>query len=513
MNKNLRIFFIITLFIFCIGYTFINAYPDNDLWARLIVGEHIIEKLEILKKDFLSYTPTHNWYDHEWGSSIFFYISYKYFGEAGLMFLKGILCALTMFFCFKTVELRKPKNSISYNILYYVIMFFVIEKSLGATPRCLLFTTLFFSIFLYLLEKSRNGNKKVLFLLPVIMLFWSNIHGGCLSGLGLILLYIIGEALNKKSIKEYIYTFIASLLTLFINPYGLEYVKFLFTAGTMNRELIAEWASPFSNNNIYTRYKIYMPILLSTYIINNIKEQINYEKLDKTKLIVIITLTILSIFHIRHIVFFVISIGIFLYDDFYAVFNSFINKINNKLKIKEDTKKTIILAKEIFVYFFIIILTLPMIIADKKEMDMSITKYPIYAVEFIKQNDLKGNIYVSFDWGSFVAYKLYPNNLIVMDGRYEEVYYNNLIKEQVNFHKVENDWYKIIRENKTDIILIEKSFPVYKELIKHNDWNKIFADKDYAVFVKKGIKNKEYILPTDKIEYYNETKFDKHIIF
>ena len=52
MSKKLRIFFIITLFIFCIGYTCINAYPDNDLWARLIVGEHLVEQLNILKNDF-----------------------------------------------------------------------------------------------------------------------------------------------------------------------------------------------------------------------------------------------------------------------------------------------------------------------------------------------------------------------------------------------------------------------------------------------------------------------------
>ena len=31
------------------------------------------------------------------------------------------------------------------------------------------------------------------------------------------------------------------------------------------------------------------------------------------------------------------------------------------------------------------------------------------------------------------TYKLYPNNLVFMDGRYEEVYDNNLINEMGNF--------------------------------------------------------------------------------
>ena len=515
MNKNLRLLFLITLFIFCIGYTFINAYPDNDLWARLIVGEHIVEKLEIIKNDFLSYTPTHAWLDHEWGASIFFYTAFKYFDETGLMFLKGILCALMMFFCFKTVELRNPKHTISYNILHYVIMFFVVEKSLGATPRCLLFTTLFFTIFLYLLEKARLGNKKSLILLPIIMLFWGNIHGGCLSGLGLIFLYIIGGILDKKPIKEYAYTFIACLATLFINPYGFEYVKFLFYAGTMNRELISEWASPFAkeNINLYLRYKIYLPITIFSYITYILKNKIKYSELDKTKIIIIATTAILSIFHIRHIVFFVLSAGIFLYDEIYYFINLLIDKTKNILKIKEKTYQTIILAKNVFIYFFLLILTLPLITAKDKQLDITSTKYPIYAVEFIKQNEIKGNIYVNFDWGSYVSYKLYPNNLIVMDGRYEEVYYNNLLLEQFNFHYLKNDWDKIIKENKTDIILIEKNFPVFKKLSESNEWNKIFEDKYFGIFVLSSNTKNKYIIPTTDLDYYNNTKFIKNISF
>ena len=511
MNKNIRILFIITLFIFCIGYTCIGAFPDNDLWARLIVGEHIVEQLEILKNDFLSYTPTHNWYDHEWGASIFFYLAFKHWGDAGLMMLKGILCALTMFFCFKTVELKKPQNTVSYNILYYVLMFFVVEKSLGATPRCLLFTILFFSIFLYILEKSRLKSKKALILLPIIMLFWCNIHGGCLSGLGLIFLYIIGEFLNKQPIKEYIITFLCSLGVLFINPYGLEYVKFLFSAGTKNRTLIAEWESPFIIKNItrYLRYKLFLPIMLSTYVVSTIKNKISFNKLDKTKLIIISLTALLSIMHIRHIVFFVITAGVFLYDDFYGLFNRILNKIKENLKISLETEKTITLAKDVFVYFFILLLSLPMVLAEKKELEIVTTNYPIYAIEFLKQNDLRGNLYVNFDWGSYASYKLYPNNLIVMDGRYEEVYYDNLLEEQFDFHYVKNDWYKIIRNYKTDIILIDKKYPVYERLSNHANWHKIFEDEKFAIFIPRGSEKSNYKLPTSDFEYYNQTKFDK----
>ena len=52
---------------------------DYDLYARLIVGEHFFSTGWISYKDFLSYTPTHTWYDHEWGASLIFYAFFKLF--------------------------------------------------------------------------------------------------------------------------------------------------------------------------------------------------------------------------------------------------------------------------------------------------------------------------------------------------------------------------------------------------------------------------------------------------
>ena len=50
-------------------------------------------------------------------------------------------------------------------------------------------------------------------------------HGGVVAGLGLLAMYTLGEALNKKPFKYYLITTIVCPLVLFINPYGVEFVK------------------------------------------------------------------------------------------------------------------------------------------------------------------------------------------------------------------------------------------------------------------------------------------------
>ena len=495
--------------ILCIGFSCLNCFPDNDLWARIIAGGFAVENMSLLKHDILSYTPTHVWYDHEWGASVIFYIVLKYFGATGLIILKGLLTALTLFICYKTVELRKPTSTISYNILFYALMFFAVQNSLGPVIRCYLFTCLFFALFIYILERARQGGVKILILLPVIMLFWCNIHGGCLSGLGIIGIYCIGEFLNKQNIKKYLITLFACLAVLFINPYGIEYVKFLFFAGLMDRSYITEWNSPFHLHYLkgFIEYKIYLIIMLLTHILYLIKEKINYQKLDKTKIIIIAVTAILSVMRVRHIPFFILTTGTLLYDEFYLLFNSLFTKIKNT-----EIINNLILIKNIIIYFLLFIISFPPLIA-KKEITITQSAYPRFAIEFIKINNIKGNLFINFDWGSYAAYKLYPDNLIVMDGRYEEVYNPDLLMELKEFHLVKGDWYKIIRDYKTDIMILEKKYPVYNKILKHKDWKLIFENNVTGVFVPVTSLKSEYLLPIPNDEYYNKTLFDTNINF
>ena len=506
MNRFYKIIFYVSICIFVMGMCCINLTPDNDLWARLIAGAHIVEKLSVLKYDFLSYTPTHPWYDHEWGASVFLYGALKYFGDSGLIFLKGILAALTIFICIKTVELRQPKSTTPYNIFYYAMMFWAIGHSLGSITRCLMFTCLFFALFLYLLEYSRIKSPKSLIFLPLIMLFWSNIHGGCMAGLGLIGLYIAGEFLNKKPVKYYIICLAVCTAVLFINPYGFEYVKFLFFAALMNRELITEWQSSFhpALTFRYINYKIFLILMLFSQIMYFIK--IKYKEIDKTKLIVVIFVTLLSILKVRHQAFFVIAAGTLLYDEFYSVFNQAFNFIREKLKLTEN-------AKNIIIYAILLSLSVPLLFFKSKQIRITETEYPRFAIEFIQINNLKGNLFVNFNWGSYAAYKLYPNNLIVMDGRYEEVYYPVLLEEMRDFFMLRNEWNKIIKDYKADVMLIEKKYPVYNKIKDDKNWALVFENNLSGVFVPIETVREEYIYPQVKDEYYNSTKFDTNIKF
>ena len=94
------------------------------------------------------------------------------------------------------------------------------------------------------------------------------------------------------------------------------------------------------------------------------------------------------------------------------------------------------------------------IIANIK-LQPNLSQQPYKMVEFIKINNMKGNILAPFDMGSYITYKLFPNNLIYMDGRYEEVYFKETKDLLDNFYNLTEDWDKILKtEQVMDVVMI-----------------------------------------------------------
>ena len=481
-DKKWQILFFVTLLIWCFALAYpIN--PDYDLFARLIVGKSVIENGFILKHDFYSYAPTHLWLDHEWGASAIIY----WVSTLSEFFNKSILTTLSAFksllvfgiFAIATicVNVRNSKYS-SFNILYFALAVFASNIVFASTVRCHMFSFLLFALFVLILELYRlHGKKWLLAIFPFLMLLWGNTHGGCLSGLGLILIYAVGEFLNKKNPIPYLITLIVSSIVLFVNPYGFEYVKFLFTAGTMSREWISEWASPFATTFYAFKFKIYFIFMILIALLKGVENKFDLKNVDMTKLLLLVSTGYLAVMYTKLLPFFVISSAIFMFDDVLSI----LNKIRSLSLLANDKNK--------YVYAVILCISLSALnFANISNNTISVNqKYlPYNAVEFLATNSVKGNILVDMTYGSYVGYKLYPNNKIFMDGRYEEVYFPDLLIEMKDFFRMNgNNFDKILTKYPTDIVLLQKNHTenLTKYLVQKN-WREIFSDENFIVLIR-----------------------------
>ena len=472
------VLFMLSLLMACLS----NEY-DYDLFARLIVGEHFFANWSLSFHDFLSYTPTHIWYDHEYGASLVYYLFFKAFGHFGLVLIQAILVFLTTFFVIKTQDLQK--NSYPPTLWFSAALILILSHLNPALIRCHLFSFMFFALLIYMLERIRKYNSKLIYTLPLLIIIWNNTHGGVVAGMGMIFIYMVGEFIRRKPWKKYLFVLLVSTPLLAVNPWGWDYFNFLISANTKTRTYVTEWWFVFAKRHVQYYYPAFIISIFTVSI------ALNKKRFDITKFIALLTTTILGTLHVK-----LLSLSVIIAASLY--YNEIMKLICNKcIRLMEKTAYVLCIAAMFYIPF-----------AHPYTVLTNINKFPIAECQFLKIHEIKGNILTEFGLGSYVSYKLYPNNLIYMDGRYEECYYDREFDKLIAFIAAEEGWEQAITDYPTQILMPEKTTNIYEFLKNRPEWKLVYDGPCAGVFLPAKIAKKEYKLPFDDLRYYRKTLFD-----
>jgi len=274
----------------------------------------------------------------------------------------------------------------------------------------------------------------------------------------------------------------------------------------MPRPYITEWKAlnPFGSIYNVFGFKVLLIIVLFTILYKLLFSK--SEKMDKAELLLILVTGILAAKSIRHSVFFGITASVFICKYFYEslneAFNVFIFEIKNALSPKSLNMANF--ARDYATYIFLLGISLNLIITAPFYVALPQKTYPLEAIEFIKINKLSGNLLVPFNWGSYALWKLYPQCFVSIDGRYEEVYSDEVYKENMDFSYGKKDWKIILKKYKTDMILTDKGVKAFKNVSRLKNFRLIFEDKTSALFIRKDLDKKDYLIPSDNIDYAKE---------
>ncbi len=503
--------FFSTLLMFSYILMVIKNDADPDLWHRMSVGKIFSQLGRVTYNDIFSYLPKKEmWIDHEWLSGVIFYYLGNVFGDYGLIVLQVLITFLILFLIYKTNQLISPENKL--RISYYLVVLIGFHAGLSSTLRCQSFTYLFFTLWVYLLEKIRRGETGLIWIFPVTMLLWANLHGGFLAGFGLIVFYIIGELLNRQNISKYLMILGLSIPVTLINPYGIKYWSYILHATTMNRPYITEWEAfnPLESFYAGLGFKVLILFLLAGYGYRMFKKQFN---IDKVEFVAIFVTFYLAMKHERHSVFFAIIAACYGYRHFIAFLEATIGKTEQKISglFRRETLEKMLFAREYGVYFFLIITSVYIICSTPVVVNLE--GYPVKAIEFIRKNNISGNLFVPFNWGSYAMWKLYPQNYVSIDGRFEETYETRSYLDVVDFTLFNKNQDEILNKYHHDIFLLEADTDAYNKLKTNPDWEIVYKSELAAVFLRLSNAQGSFQLPEDNPGYYIKTKYENNIKF
>jgi hypothetical protein len=489
---------------------FFTNSPDTDLWARLAVGSIFFQTGQVLRHDIFSYLPTKNlWVDHEWGSGVIFYYFAKYLGEYGIFVLKGLLVYLIFVMVHKAINVRQrsphttskasPAARLPVAVAYFMLLGYALFPGIASLVRSQMFSYLFFIIWIYELECIRLSWHKTLWMFPYTMLFWANMHGGFVAGIGLVLLYAIGELLNRKKILPYVWILLLILPVTLINPYGFSLWSYIVEASLMPRPLIPEW-QPISLSgpmqsigglhvHILTGYMLFV-VMTAAAACQSIAQK---KKANWTKIILVAVLFFLSVRHQRHTVFFLLAVSALLYDEFNGLLDPLRRIVAqtfprhcSKIQTGAGWSFGFVLPAIVFVC---IIPRLP------HQVITSYKKYPVGSMEFIRQNGISGNLATAFNWGSYVLWKLYPQCKVMVDGRYEEVYPNDVFETAMHFSERQDHWWEVLTRFHTDVVVLPKLVYTREDLSHLPDWKPVYQDFVSVVLVPRDNVPRSYLRP------------------
>ena len=493
--------------------TFIINLPDYDLWARLAVGSIFFQTGHVLKHDIFSYLPTKSlWIDHEWGSSVVFYFLARYPGDWGLFALKAVILLAIFILIIKIIKLQTNNSA---GILYLTFIGFSLLPGFANLIRCQMFTYLFFTLWLYALEKIRRGEDRLIWIFPATMLLWANMHGGFLAGIGLVLIYAFGELFNRKNSLKYFGILALIIPVTLINPYGLNLWNYIIEAAIMPRPYIWEWNSislsgPF---HIYKGIKIhilagFMLFVLFTLIVS-IKLWLQREKPDWTRIILVAVLLYLGINHQRHTVFFMLAASGLFYHQYLNLFSPVERFIKNKIAAKAYKVWQPIKYGSGYLLLGVIFIYSRPHLSDSIIVDPFV--YPVGSLEFIKQNNISGNLATTFGWGSYAFWKLYPQCKVLIDGRYEEVYSNDVYAKAMQFSEHGKNWQNVLREYHSDILVLPKSVYTRSDALSLTDWKIVYIDGVSVVLLPKNKVKPVYIDPDYRNPLYWKEDLSKEV--
>lgn len=450
-----------------------DKYPaDPDLFARLSVGRLVISEGHVPQIDRFAFSPKKQlWIDHEWLSGVVFYKVYHLAGEGGLILLQIVIVTLIVFFLISAQRIWSDKIGIP-ELLFSVVLIGDASYLWGSTIRSHLFTYLALSYFFYAIVLLEKKNKSILLLnMPLVMIFWCNAHGGFVVGLGFFGVYLIKCLLSKNSNAIFVLTvFLLTISATAINPYGaLKYWQFIIDAVTMERPSITEWRSVPPNSLINLIPYLIALIAIVSFITKQNRQLwilvfcllsfyagISHERL-------------LAIFYFVICVFFVSSIRIIA-----------INKVNSAILIRSAS---IVLISGIVLLSIRAVYKMTLL-SDKR---LEYEGYPVDALNWLSNKATGGDLLVDFNNGSYAIWRLYPNFLVSLDGRYEEVYPDetlSLVDLSLNCNAP--GWRSAIERLKPDYVLVPSGHKCWQS---NTMYLNIYLDDTWSIYQSKLINN------------------------
>jgi len=117
------------------------------------------------------------------------------------------------------------------------------------------------------------------------------------------------------------------------------------------------------------------------------------------------------------------------------------------------------------------------------DADFNQNRMPVEATSFLRTEKIKGPILSPDYWGGYLIYTLYPEIKVVVDDRHD-FYGSEFLDSYLKLIHVEDGWEALLDQTNPGCLLLPRGSALANVLGKSAGWRSIYADKLSIVFVR-----------------------------
>ncbi len=405
------------------------AVLDLDVWWHLAVGNWIVQHHAVPHSGIFSRVAAERpWMAYSWGYEVPLSWAYSALGFLGVaLFGCGITIAVAvaLFWMIYRLSRRFWFSVVLCVPVYFAFLFNIM-------PRPLFGSMLMFTITVtLLLDANRTGRASLLYWLPLVFLFWANLHVQFIYGLFVYGLFVAVHVLQsfviprkypqsltspKLPLKPVLLAGAACVAATCVGPYSFHIyrVVFSYASSKVIYSMLTEMqALSFLGPSHFVE------LLLAAGAFVALGWQ---KKLDLFRLLLLVAASVLGFRMTRDAWFLCITAAAVIAD------------LPAPETAGEETFRLPELAAVALASALLLVLVARNTDFDQRGIDRVITsQFPVDAVNYIRQHPVGGPLYNSFNWGGFLIFYM-PEYPVAIDGR-TDLYGDDL---DAHFYATEN---------------------------------------------------------------------------
>jgi hypothetical protein len=450
----------------------------------------MLEHRQLLNFDAFSHTRLGQaWVNHSWLAELHMAGVYALAGYSGLNLVTALVIWLTFLFVYLSGEGGPYLRA-------FAIVIAATTSAVYWSARPQIVSMLLTAVFSCILILYRWRGRNVLWILPLIMVLWVNLHGGFAVGFILLVIVFVGFclefALGRLGLIEPKVTFAnifwlagtglicAAAVTL--NPYGPQMLLYPFRTVSIGalQNYIQEWQSP----NFHAREaQVFIAMWLLTFgVVGAARARLNL-----TDFLLFSAFSVLALLAGRNIAVFAVVTAPLLMR--YA--DSAVTELQERWPVlKIGSSPWPISPVRQFLHWALLALVAAAVLLkvslplnpDTTTAAIAQTA-PVGAATYLKAHPVVGNLFNSYNFGGYLTWALYPAKFVFVDGR-TDLYDDLFLNEYLNTYQAGPGWEQTFAKYGIGVVLVEANAPIARQLTQTPGWAVRYSDLLSVVFVK-----------------------------